>query len=493
MDQTATERRQRARAALGRQDFAAARTELEPLVAAEPGNPDGHALLGSVRAALGDHAGAADAYATALRLRPGHGPTAHLLGASLLRLNAVDRALAVLSPAAAAAADDAALQATLAVALVRADRYAEAMAAAERATRRDPKLASGWVNLGTARRLQGDNDGALAAAEEALRQAPGLAEAHVNRALALLALGRFEEGWKENEWYWRQPHTPPRPLPQPWWDGRPVDGRIVVWGDQGVGDQLWAAAFLPGLLRAGHRIVLECVPRLAALFRRSFPDVEVVPAMREPDPSLKAADIVAQTPLSRLAAIAWWTERTARLPEIRLKPDAGLVQQMQSRYRELARGRRIVGISWRSRKPDGQVLEIPLTRWDGLLRDRDLFVVDLQYGDTRVERDMVQQWFGAAPYRDTGVDALGDLDAFAAQVAAMDMVATVVNATVATALAVGTPAVVAVRRFQPDWRYPPGSAESPWLPGLRLVRQSDEERWDDVLQEMARVAAGRPA
>ncbi len=489
MDGEATKRRQRARAALDRRDFAAARAELEPLVAAEPGNPDGHGLLASVRASLGDHAGAAQSYATALRLRPGHGQTAHLLGATLLRLNAVERALAVLTPAAAAAPDDAGLQSTHAVALVRAERLVEAEAAAERATRRDPALASAWVNLGTARRLQGDNAGALAATETALRLAPGLAEAHVNRALALLAVGRFEEGWAENEWYWRQPHTPPRPLPQPWWDGRPVEGRIAIWGEQGVGDQIWAAAFLPALIAAGHRIVLECTPRLVALFQRTFPAIEIVPAARTPAARLSAPDIVAQTALSRLPALAWQASRLDRLPTARLATDPHRTGQLRARYRELARGRRVVGISWFSRKPDGQVFEVPLTRWEPLLKRRDVFVVDLQYGDTRGDRDMVRQWFGVAPHHDPEIDAMGDLDPFAAQVAAMDGVATVVNATIATAVAVGTPVVAAVRRFQPDWRYPPAATESPWLPGARLIRQSSEDRWDDVMQEVARLAA----
>ncbi|BBK33727.1 tetratricopeptide repeat protein [Stella humosa] len=486
--QETAERRQRARAALQRRDFAAARREVERLVADEPGNPDGHGLLGSIRNETGDAAGAAESFATALRLRPGHGPTAHLLAAALLRLGDIDRALAVLAPAAAAAPDDAPLQATHAVALVRAERLAEAAEAAERATRRDPSLVPAWMNLGTARRLQGDNAGALAATDEAVRRQPDLAEAHVNRALALLSLGRMDEGWTEHDWYWRQAHTPPRPLPQPWWDGSAVQGRIAVWGDQGIGDQLWASAYIPDMVRAGHRLVLECPERAAGLFARSFPDIEVVAATDPVDARLTAPDIVAQTPLSRLAAIAWRRHGRTSRPDARLTPDPNHVAAIRARYRNLAGDRRILGIAWRSRKPDGQIFEVPLVRWEPLLRDRGLFVVNLQYGDTRDERIRTQEWFGTAPYHDEAIDAVADIDGFAAQVVALDGVATVVNATVATALAVGTPAIVAVRRFQPDWRYPPGAETSPWLPGARLVRQQAGDRWDDVMTRMVVLA-----
>ncbi|MCC7274902.1 MAG: tetratricopeptide repeat protein [Alphaproteobacteria bacterium] len=481
--------RQDARRALDARDFRAAAAALVPLVAAEPGDPDGHGLLAAVRAELGDLPGAAAAYAAGLRLRPGHRPTANLLGGLLLRMNAVDRALAVLEPVAAAATDDAALQATYAVALFRAERFADAEAAARRAIARDPGLVPAWINLGSARRLQGDNAGALAATETALRLAPDLPEAHFNRALALLCLGRFAEGWDEHDWYWRQPHTPPRPLPQPRWDGAPAAGTVALWGDQGVGDEIWASAFVPALLRAGHRLAIECAPRLVPLFARSFPGTTIVAAATPPDPRLTAPGIVAQAPLARLPALAWRRDGSATRPDERLVTDPVRTADLRARYRRLAGSRTVVGIAWRSRKPDGQRIEVPIDAWGPLLLRRDLFVVDLQYGDTEGDRIAAMARFGAHIHRDPEVDALADLDGFAAQVAAMDRVATAVNATVATALAVGVPPLVAVRAHQPDWRYPPAAAASPWLPGARLFRQSDPARWEDV---MAAIAAAIP-
>ncbi|BBK44286.1 hypothetical protein STVA_43060 [Allostella vacuolata] len=459
----ATERRRRARAALDRRDFAAARAELEPLVAAEPGNPEGHGLLGAVRAAAGDHAGAAAAYATALRLRPGHGPTAHRLGATLLRLNAAERARAVLAPAAAAAVEDGALQATYAAALLRTERCAEAADAATRATAHDPGLVSAWITLAAARRRMGDLADALAAADQAVRQAPRSAPAHLARAAALLALGRFEEGWAEQEWQWPAMAGTEAGPATGWWDGRPVAGRIAIRGDLDPGEQLWASAFLPGLVRAGHRLVLECAPPLLALFRRSFPDVEVVAGGR-PDGRLAAAGIAAETPLSRLPAIAWRRHRRVGRPGERLVAEPVLKSRLRIHYREAAAGRRIVGLARHGRPPHGQSADTPLSRWGRLLDHPDLFVVELP-------------------------EAVGDFDALAAQVAALDGVVAVPGPVVATALAVGTPLVVAVDRFHPDWRYPIAGEDSPWLPGARLLRSNADDGWDALLERIVRVAA----
>ena len=484
-------RRERVRLALAAADNRAALPDLEVLVAAEPQNPDGHGMLGVVRQTLGDLRGAATAFESALRLRPNHAPTAHLLGALLVRLNDIPRAIEVLATAERLAPGNGAVLATCAAALARGERLAESETMARRALTIDPSLVEAWVNLGTARRLQGDNEGALAATDEAVRRAPDLAEAHVNRALALLSLGRFEEGWRENEWYWRQPHTPPRPFRQSWWDGSSVAGTVLVWGDQGIGDQIWSSAFLPTAIAAGHRLVVECEPRLVPLFARSFPSVEVLARTDPPHPRLSDPDVVAQTPITRLAALAWARDRTAARPADRLSVDEPRRDEIRRRYHARAGGRKLVGIAWRSRKPDGRLAELPLIQWAPLLNRRDLSFVDLQYGDTSGDRAAVDRQLGVEVMRDLTLDSMSDLDGFAAQVAALDAVATTVNATVATALAVGTPVDVAVRAHQPDWRYPPRVGASPWLPGARLHRQSDPARWDDVMAAVA-AAVGRP-
>jgi len=49
-----------------------------------------------------------------------------------------------------------------------------------------------------------------------------------------------------------------------------------VWGEQGVGDEVGFASMLPDLIKRGARVVLECAPRLAPLFQRSFKGAEVV-------------------------------------------------------------------------------------------------------------------------------------------------------------------------------------------------------------------------
>jgi len=478
-------RRRLVRFLLERRDPRAALPHLAALVALRADDPNGHGLLGTVHETLGDHDAAAACYRRVLALRGNDPEALHRLAGVLLRTGAVEEALELAERACAAAPARAAAHATRAVALVRAERYRDAEAAARAALDRDPRLVPAWVNLGTARRLQGDNAGAVEAADRAVALAPGLAEARVNRALALLTLGDFDRAWTDYAWIWRAPDARRPPLALPDWDGRTAPGRVLAWGDQGVGDQLWAAGFLrPGTFGT-QAFALAVDHRLVALLARSFPNVPVV-ALDAPRAAF-ADDLVAAVPLMRLPSLAWARHRRpGALPGAHLVPDPARVAALRERYRGAAAGRRVVGIAWRSRRPDGRVIEAPLAAWRPLLTRTDLFFLDLQYGSDDADREAVRRGMRVYLHRDFDVDPWSDLDGLAAQTAAVDRLVTVVNLMVPLGPAVGTRTVVAVRPQESDWRYSPGAGRSLWYPEARLVPQADPADWESVFRTIAR-------
>jgi ADP-heptose:LPS heptosyltransferase len=81
------------------------------------------------------------------------------------------------------------------------------------------------------------------------------------------------------------------------------------------------------------------------------------------------------------------------------------------------------------------------------------------------------------------VDQLADLDAFAAQVSAMDLVITIDNSTAHLAGALGVP-IWLLLPFAPDWRWLRARQDSPWYPGMRLFRQTTQGGWPAVIQRV---------
>ena len=149
----------------------------------------------------------------------------------------------------------------------------------EDAARIDPGLAEPHVNLGNLHDIRGDPDGAVSCYRRALRIDPGYAQAHCCLAQALLATGRYEEGWEEFEWRWRTGDASLRlpPFPQPLWDGsQDIAGkRVLLHAEQGYGDAIQFIRYAPMIAARGARVIALCDPALTALFR-SVPGVESV-------------------------------------------------------------------------------------------------------------------------------------------------------------------------------------------------------------------------
>jgi len=441
----------------------AARALLRRAVAADPGHAQAWNNLGAQEQAASDDRAAAAALARAARLRAGYTIALSNLGQVHLAAGSPRRALAAAAAAVATAPDDPVCLTNLGVVLER------------------------FAALGQADVLY----------RRALRVAPDHPEARWNRSLTLLLAGRYAEGWDAHEWRWRARgfESPRRPFPQPRWDGRTRPGRLLVWGEQGVGDEILFASLLPDLIAAGIPCTVECDPRLTVLFARSFPQAEVVARRTPPDPRLtgpQPADpqlagpaVTHQIPAGSLGGILRRDADDFRRQRPFLHADPERRRALRDRYEAVARGRAIVGIAWRSgNRRLGRHRSIPLAAWEPVLKTPGVLFVSLQAGDCAREMAAARERSGLSLLTDPAVDPVADLDAFAAQVAACDLVLSVANTTVHMAGALGVPAWT-LQPEPPDWRWGRAGESGPWYPHVRVLRQAAPGDWDPVLAAAA--------
>ena len=378
------------------------------------------------------------------------------------------------------------------------NRLDEAIACYERALTLQPNYAKAHYNLGTARLAQANPDAALAQYRKALAAQPGYAQAGFAEALTQLLKGDFAAGWRNFEWRWlaKDMHkTPMRAYPQPIWKGEKLaSGRVLIWGEQGIGDEIMFAGVMPDAIRTRNRCVLDCDPRLKPLFARSFPGVDVVSTQearfsertgQPPDPQLDPAlEIAAHLPsgslpgMFRKNGLAFATTVSPYLVA-----DPVLWKRFRARYVD---GRRLVGIAWHTTSPKtGRSRSIDLSLFAPLFARTGIRWVSLQYGDHgAIEK---QAAAARAPLLiDRSVDQFADIDVFAAQVAAMDMVVSIDNSTAHLAGALGIPTWVLLPAT-PDWRWLESRADSPWYPTLRLFRQPKPGDWHSVIHRVQSV------
>jgi tetratricopeptide (TPR) repeat protein len=384
-------------------------------------------------------------------------------------------------------------------------RLEEAVASYERALALKPGYAQAHYNLGCALAALGQVDNALDQYRTALRLQPEYPLAGFRKSLAQLLradfAGGWRNGWRNYEWRWQCPlkdhGTAMRSYSQPLWTGEKlVPGRLLIWAEQGVGDEIMFAGVLPDVLRTGNRCLLDCDPRLHPLFARSFPDVEVVAKRSFPrsdaaeanlvhDPK---ADIAAHIPIGSLPGLFRATNASFGAVESPyLFADSVARDQFRARYRDDdSQQKRVIGLAWHTTNcKTGRYRSIELAEFAPLFTQPNIRWISLQYGD----HDALQKEADEADAPlliDRSVDQLANLDIFAAQIAALDLVITIDNSTAHLAGALGLPTWLLLP-FAADWRWLEKREDSPWYPTLRLFRQPSRGDWRSVIEKVQTV------
>lgn len=476
--------------------FDEAAERLQRAVELQPENPHFWSNLATVRQALGELEAAEEACRRAIQLRPQNADALTNFGNVLAAQG----------------------------------KLKDALTAYHAAVKVEPEHRDALNNLGLTLRDLGRGELALSVFQEVVHLAPEFAEAHLNLADALLAAGRFQEGWEEYAWRWktRQGAASLRAFEQPLWNGEPLNGRrLLVWGGGEVDEQIFFASLLPELAALNGEVLVECPASLAGLFDRSFPTYVLLPqaagpartegvraggARRtgsRPDGGEEAPAYDLQIPLSGLGAL--FRKHRASFPGAAsyLQPDEAVAGYLRRNYRELAEGRRVIGIAWQPSPAEAGPVAFPRLRdWRPLLATDGCLFIDLQHGQAEADvATLVGE--GIRIHGDPAIDPADSLDDYAAQLAALDLVIAAAGTTAHLAAAIGQP-TFCLAPCGPSWRWlgTGGSTAnaggqghggaSQWYPGLRLFRPDAPGAWHAVLQRLAaglreHLASSRPA
>ena len=429
---------------------------------------------------------AAAAYRSAIALNPGDAWAHSNLGNALQELGKADEAVLAHNQAVTLNPERVEFHINLAGALVESGAAGKAAEVYRRALKTSPDSLDLHCGLGNALVDLGRIDKAKEAYGKALDLAPEDPMAQYLLGRAHLLDGNLAEGWRGLEARWRVETLKMRKVefPQPAWRGEDLrDKTILVWGEQGVGDEVLCASMVPDLVEQGAHIVLECDGRLIPLFQRAFEGIECIVRNDPPLPKALRDGIDFQIPSGSLALFL--RQDMKDFPDRRhyLFTEPALGKALRERYRSGTQGL-LVGITWDSKNVKfGWQKSMALERLAPLAKVPGITLVDLQYGDTRSDRNAFTTSTGTEILHDDTVDQMTDLDSFAAQVAAMDLVISISNTTVHMAGALGVPCWVLVNTVPLNcWMLE--REDSPWYPSLRLFRQSQAGDWSDVIDRV---------
>lgn len=325
--------------------------------------------------------------------------------------------------------------------------------------------------------VEGDLDSAYSHFDRAVADSTDVADARVNRGMVRLLQGRLKEGWDDYEMRYKRrwARIVRRSFPFPKWQGEDLSGKtLLLWGEQGLGEAILCSSLIPEISAEANSVVLECDSRLAPLFRRSFPNVDVREQTTQPDPEIHTMSPDYQA--SILDPVLYRNEdaRNRVSPSAYLKPNLRHSASLRTKYQDSVTDRPLVGLSWGSPKAIGsRVKSIEPETWLPLLSVPGITFVNLQYGDVGSAMDEVVAQAGATMVTDPTIDLDGPLEGHADQIAALDLVITVSTTTAHLSGALGQQTWVMVPPLGPSgmWYWFADRDDSPWYPEARLFRR----------------------
>lgn len=344
----------------------------------------------------------------------------------------------------------------------RLNKHAEGIQVLEAALDKQPNYEPALVNLGSMFVNEGCPEKGIPHLEKAvaLGRAKGRVErgAEWNLSLLYLESGRFAEGFdlyrgglgKERlmRTYGKESFDIPEPeILQP---DSPTEGKtLIIWGEQGIGDELMAGTMIEEARKEFAEVIFECHPRLEKLHRDAHPGMRIFPTRKEEhigwtiEHGIKADY---KCPIFDLAAryrrdlasfeTAW--NRTGPT----YSADAAEAREYREELEAIAQGRPIVGLATHGgvMQTARQYRTMRPAELEYLFTNTDCLFVGLDYDDMTGFAMWVHEKFGENRYRwFPSIAQHWEYDHTAALVAACDLTVTVAQSVAHLSAGMGRP------------------------------------------------------
>ncbi len=360
-------------------------------------------------------------------------------------------------------------------------KYKEAMRDFAMAFVLDPNHGVAYSNYANSLREFGKPDLAIPFLQAAIRLNDTDQQIKLNLAISYLAMGDFDKAWEhyESRWYFNATSSFKPNLPGPEFDGSQniKDKTILIYGEQGFGDQIQFSRYVNLVTDLGARVLFACRPQLVKFFSHAFPKVLV----HSSTSSLPAYDY--HVPLMSLPKIFGTTIHNIPTSGKYLNVNDDALYKWHKKLGIKSKLR--VGITWSGTKVAfiTKFRRIPLVE---MLRLQlpNVELVNVAYDVTPEEKQIMAE-NGIINFS----NELTDFEDNAALIANLDLVVTVDTVTAHLAGALGIPTWVMLADYGCDWRWFLDRTDSPFYSCVKLFRQQGDGEWAPVLDEIGKLLA----
>ncbi len=413
-----------------------------------------------------------------LDIDPAYPHSYNNISVALTRLERYDEAIQYAKKAIKISKSSAQSYNNLGVTYMRADMPDESLASYAKAIELKPNYAEAYYNRGVAYKQLNRLDDAIDSYRKALEINPSYKDVFLNLGIAYMCKGNYEDGW---DFYEKRYYTNPEPGPEvsckaTKWDGSSLEGKkLLIYREQGFGDSIQFARFLPILNGMGAQVIFKCQTELKELLgandlNATFIDKTV------PDESVDF-DIY-----TLLLSIPYFLKiRPDNIPfaEGFINADPQRIEEYKNKYFNNDKFK--VGIFWQGstdNKSDKK-RSMPLSYLERFVDIPNVQVYSIQkgYGVEQLE---------SSEKKDQIISIGEDFNDFsdaAAAIENLDLVIGVDSAFIHVAGAMGKPAWLLLA-YEADWRWIAGDEKTGWYDSLKLFWQKELNNWEEVLNRV---------
>lgn len=423
-----------------------------------------------------DWHGAVSLYQTYLQIRPADSAIWCNLGAVLRKRKQYQSAVNCYRRALELSPGDQIVTGNLANTLKDMRRLEEAIALHERVVAAAPEDDQALMNHACALREAGRFEAALAQLDRARQLVPEDAGIEWERALNLLYLGRYREGWQAYEARWQTGDLPPNDHGSPQWQGEDITGKhILLRAEQGYGDTILAARYVDRVKECvgpQGKVTLQCKPELHRLFQTLGADRLLTPKQVP-----EAVDLVCPM----MSLMGCFDTQPDTIP-----PPAGLhiPEEAKQRFSSIGRqhpGCLKIGIVWSGSLTfagnDYRALSLRHLLPLGEIPRARLY--SLQKGPRLEEL----KESGAESFIEDLGSRCNDFADTAAAIEQLDLIVMTDSSVAHLAASLGKPVINLLERV-PYWLYSLHETSTPWYPSMHLLKQRQPGEWSTVLSDM---------
>ena len=306
--------------------------------------------------------------------------------------------------------------------------------------------------------------------------------AHWNKSHTELITGNFDSGWKNYDYRWKKRDVPsPRySLVEKYWKGSYLDGTLLIWGEQGIGDNIYFSSLLPEASKLAKKIILEVDQRILKLVKRYLEKINIKNFEFRSIHGKISDDYDKHIPIGSLGNFVKKNNFNSTNNKHYLLADQNVENKIKKFL--LEKDLKNIGISWRTLNADEGFRNIDLDQLLPILNFSNCRFFNLQFGSFDQELLQFNTKNNIKIHSVDNIDNFEDLESLACVINSMDFVITIQNTIAHLAGALGKKTFLILAKNH-RWQWGLKDTVS-WYPNIKIYRQKYFHDWSDPIKRI---------